>query len=242
MSTSILPDAKSSLSKKQQIENMFDGIAGKYDFLNRLLSFNIDVVWRKKVIQLLKPYKPQRILDVATGTADLAIALVALKPISVIGIDISAGMLEIGRQKIAKKALQYQIQLQKEDSENLPFESNSFDAITVAFGIRNFENLQKGLLEIYRVLQPEGQFVILEFSKVKTPFIKQFYHFYFRYVTPTIGKLFSKSANAYTYLPNSVQVFPEGEEMCVILQNVGFKKVKCKSLSFGIASIFHCKK
>ncbi len=221
---------------------MFDGIAHKYDFLNRLLSFRIDVLWRKKVIGILRPFKPQQILDVATGTADLAIALSALQPQKIVGIDISANMLEIGRQKISKLEADQLITLQKADCENLPFEANSFDAVTVAFGVRNFENLNKGLSEILRVLRPGGNLVILEFSKVKKAPLKQFYHFYFRYVTPAIGKLFSNSATAYTYLPNSVQVFPEGEEMCVILQNVGFKKVTCKSLSFGIASIYHCQK
>ncbi len=221
---------------------MFDGIANRYDFLNRLLSFRIDKLWRKKVIKKLAPFQPRHILDVATGTADLALALAALKPVSIIGIDISAGMLEIGRQKVAKNRADHMIKLEKADSENLPFENNMFDAVTVAFGVRNFENLTKGLHEIHRVLQPGGQFVILEFSKVKKAPLKQFYHFYFRYITPLIGRLFSRDAKAYTYLPNSVQVFPEGEEMCVILQKVGFKKVVCTSLSFGIASIYHCQK
>ncbi|MCC7029921.1 MAG: bifunctional demethylmenaquinone methyltransferase/2-methoxy-6-polyprenyl-1,4-benzoquinol methylase UbiE [Chitinophagaceae bacterium] len=221
---------------------MFDGIAHKYDFLNRLLSFRIDTLWRKRVIRLLKPFAPRHILDVATGTADLAIALTALKPESITGIDISAGMLEIGRQKVALKENTKMIRLQKADSENLPFDEGTFDAVTVAFGVRNFENLGTGLSEIYRVLTPGGQFVILEFSKVKKFPLKQFYHLYFRYVTPAIGKLFSNSSTAYSYLPNSVQVFPEGEEMCVILQKTGFKKVVCTSLSFGIASLYHCQK
>lgn len=242
MGTSVVPDANSGLSKKQQIENMFDGIAHKYDFLNRLLSFRIDTLWRKRVIRLLKPFAPRHILDVATGTADLAIALTALKPESITGIDISAGMLEIGRQKVALKENTKMIRLQKADSENLPFDEGTFDAVTVAFGVRNFENLGKGLSEIYRVLTPGGQFVILEFSKVKKFPLKQFYHLYFRYITPAIGKLFSNSSTAYSYLPNSVQVFPEGEEMCVILQKTGFKKVVCTSLSFGIASLYHCQK
>lgn len=242
MGTAIVPDAKSALSKKKQVEDMFDGIANRYDFLNRLLSFRIDKLWRKKVIKKLAPFQPRHILDVATGTADLALALAALKPVSIIGIDISAGMLEIGRQKVAKNRADHMIKLEKADSENLPFENNMFDAVTVAFGVRNFENLTKGLHEIHRVLQPGGQFVILEFSKVKKAPLKQFYHFYFRYITPLIGRLFSRDAKAYTYLPNSVQVFPEGEEMCVILQKVGFKKVVCTSLSFGIASIYHCQK
>ncbi len=240
--TSIVPDQHSDLSKKQQVENMFDGIAHNYDFLNRLLSFRIDVLWRNKVINILKPFQPKVILDVATGTADLAIALKKLNPKSITGIDISAGMLEIGQQKIEQKKLTQYIQLQKADSENLPFADHQFDAVTVAFGVRNFENLEKGLKEINRVLKPGGQFIILEFSKVKVFPIKQLYHFYFRYITPMVGRIFSKSSNAYTYLPNSVAVFPEGDEMCVILQKTGFKHPICKNVSFGIASIYHSEK
>ena len=242
MGTNVVPDKKSTLAKKQQVENMFDGIAHKYDFLNRLLSFRIDILWRKKVVNILKSYEPKNILDVATGTADLAIALLPLHPESITGIDISAGMLAIGEQKIREKKLTHIINLQKADSENLPFVENEFDAVTVAFGVRNFENLNKGLSEIYRVMKENAPFVILEFSKVKKAPIKQLYTIYFQYITPFIGKLFSKDSQAYGYLPNSVEVFPEGEEMCVILQNVGFKKVICKSLSFGIASIYHCQK
>ncbi|HOZ52477.1 MAG TPA: bifunctional demethylmenaquinone methyltransferase/2-methoxy-6-polyprenyl-1,4-benzoquinol methylase UbiE [Chitinophagaceae bacterium] len=239
MGTKIVPDSNSALSKKQQVENMFDGIAGKYDFLNRLLSFRIDVIWRNQVVNLLKKSNPQSILDVATGTADLAIALNKLNPKKIIGLDLSNNMLEVGRIKVADRNLTQTIELVKGDSENLPFENDTFDAVTVAFGVRNFENLTKGLSEIHRVLKPGGQFIILEFSKVKTFPIKQFYHLYFRYITPMIGKLFSNDNKAYTYLPNSVQVFPEGEEMCVILQTTGFKKPVCKPLSFGISSIYH---
>ena len=242
MRKNVVPDQNSNAGKKEQIELMFDAIAKKYDFLNRLLSFRIDVLWRKKVIQLLKPLQPKIILDVATGTADLAIALQALHPEKIIGIDLSNNMLEIGRQKIATKHLDATIQLEKGDAENLPYASNSFDAITVAFGVRNFENLEKGLSEMYRVLKPGGKFIILEFSKVKKFPMKQFYTFYFRYVTPLVGKLFNRNSNAYTYLPNSVAVFPEGDEMCVILQKLGFINPQCKPLSFGISSIYHCQK
>ncbi|MEZ5046434.1 MAG: bifunctional demethylmenaquinone methyltransferase/2-methoxy-6-polyprenyl-1,4-benzoquinol methylase UbiE [Chitinophagaceae bacterium] len=242
MSTSIVPDKQSRVGKKQQIEHMFDDIANRYDFLNRLLSFRVDVQWRKKVIAQLRPFQPQKILDIATGTADLAIALNALNPDSIIGLDLSAQMLAKGQEKINALSLQNKIQLVKGDSEHLIFEDNRFDAITVAFGVRNFENLEKGLQEIHRTLKPQGQFIILEFSKVKHFPIKQFYQLYFRYITPLIGKLFSKNATAYSYLPNSVAVFPEGEQMCVILQNIGFKKVTCKPLSFGIASIYHGEK
>jgi demethylmenaquinone methyltransferase/2-methoxy-6-polyprenyl-1,4-benzoquinol methylase len=224
--TNVVPDINSALSKKQQVEGMFDDIAKNYDFLNRLLSFRIDVLWRKKVIKMLKPYQPKHILDLATGTADLAIELVNLKPTQIIGGDLSAQMLAVGQTKIEAKKLT----------------DNQFDAITIAFGVRNFENLSKGLAEMNRVLKPGGQLFILEFSKVKTFPIKQFYNFYFRYITPTIGKLFSKSNQAYSYLPNSVAVFPEGEEMCVILQESGFKNTLCKPVSFGIASIYQAEK
>jgi demethylmenaquinone methyltransferase/2-methoxy-6-polyprenyl-1,4-benzoquinol methylase len=237
--TNIVPDINSALSKKEQVEHMFDGIAGKYDFLNRLLSFRIDVLWRNKVVNLLRESKPQYILDVATGTADLAIALSRLQPTKITGLDLSNNMLEVGRVKVADKQLNTLIELVKGDSENLPFDDHTFDAVTVAFGVRNFENLTKGLNEIHRVLKPGGHFIILEFSKVKTFPVKQFYHLYFSYITPMIGKLFSKDTKAYSYLPNSVQVFPEGEEMCVILQSVGFKNTVCKPLSFGISSIYH---
>jgi demethylmenaquinone methyltransferase/2-methoxy-6-polyprenyl-1,4-benzoquinol methylase len=238
MGTPVVPDSESTLGKKQQVEQMFDGIAGRYDFLNRLLSFRIDVLWRRRVIKLLKPYKPRLILDVATGTADLALALQALAPEHVTGIDISAGMLEVGRKKISDKGLSRVITLQQADSEHLPFADATFDAVTVAFGVRNFEHLQQGLKEIHRVLKPGGRFVILEFSKVKTFPLKQLYQFYFRYITPLIGKLVSGSGQAYTYLPNSVAAFPEGEEMCVILQQSGFQNPVCTPLSFGIASIY----
>lgn len=242
MSISVLPDQQSDLNKKKQIEQMFDEIAPKYDFLNRFMSLRIDVLWRKKVIRLLKPYQPKQLLDVATGTADLAIALQALQPEKVIGLDLSEQMLSIGRVKVKDKQLSQHIELVKGDSEHLPFQDNTFDAVTVAFGVRNFENLEKGLQEIRRVLKPGGQFIILEFSKVKMFPFKQFFGFYFRYITPRIGKFISHSSRAYTYLTNSVAVFPEGEEMCVILQQQGFKKTQCHTLSLGIASIYHSEK
>ena len=242
MGTSVVPDSRSELSKKKQVENMFDDIAPRYDFLNRLLSFRIDVLWRKRVIKLLRPHAPKTILDVATGTADLAIALQDLHPDNVTGIDLSAQMLAGGDTKIKAKQLTDKITLLKGDAENLPFPDASFDAVTVAFGVRNFENLEKGLSEILRVLKPGGQFIILEFSKVKTFPMKQLYAFYFRYITPMIGKLFSPNKQAYTYLPNSVAVFPEGAELNVILQKIGFKQPVCHSLTFGIASIYQAAK
>lgn len=242
MGTSVVPDSSSTLAKKEQVEKMFDGIASRYDLLNRVLSFRIDVLWRRRVIEILNQFKPRRILDVATGTADLAIALSALQPEQVVGLDLSAQMLAVGQEKVNARRLNQKIQLVKGDSEALPFEPETFDAVTVAFGVRNFENLQKGLNEIFKVLKPGAPFVILEFSKVKTFPVKQFYQIYFRYITPFIGKLLSRDQKAYTYLPNSVAVFPEGEEMCVILRQTGFKKVECKPLSFGIASIYFAQK
>jgi demethylmenaquinone methyltransferase / 2-methoxy-6-polyprenyl-1,4-benzoquinol methylase len=242
MAISILPDQDSSLNKKKQIENMFDDIAPRYDFLNRLMSMRIDVLWRKRVIKLLQANQPKLILDVATGTGDLAIALQKLNPNKVVGLDLSQQMLSIAEEKIKSLHLTQSIELIKGDGEQLPFADNSFDAVTVAFGVRNFENLEKGLKEIQRVLKPQGQFVILEFSKIKMFPFKQFFGFYFRYITPILGKMFSKSNKAYTYLTNSVAVFPEGEEMCVILQQLGFKKTKCHTLSLGIASIYHSEK
>lgn len=238
----VVPNSTSSDSKKAQVENMFDDIAPRYDLLNRILSLRIDTLWRKRVRKLLAPHQPQKILDIATGTGDLAIELAKLNPSEIIGVDLSAEMIAYGDKKLIAKKLDHFISFQKGDSENLQFTDNTFDAATVAFGVRNFENLEKGLSEIHRVLKPGKQFIILEFSKVKTFPLKQLYHFYFRYITPTIGKLLSNNQEAYSYLPNSVAVFPEGEEMCLILEKVGFKKVVCKSLTFGVASIYHCEK
>ncbi len=234
----VVPQSASNVNKKLQVEQMFDSIAPKYDFLNRILSMRIDVLWRKKVLKRLANCPKEAFLDVATGTADLAIMLAKLQPKKIVGIDISQLMLNVGIEKIKAKNLQEVITMQKADSENLPFAENTFAAATVAFGVRNFENLDKGLSEIYRVLQPGGTFIILEFSKVKVFPLKQLYTFYFRYITPTIGKIFSKNAEAYTYLPESVAAFPEGTEMCSILQAVGFKNNTCTPLSFGIASIY----
>jgi demethylmenaquinone methyltransferase / 2-methoxy-6-polyprenyl-1,4-benzoquinol methylase len=237
----IVPFEDSKLDKKQQVEKMFDGIAPKYDFLNRFMSLGIDVLWRKKVVKLLNKVPKKIFLDVATGTADLAIMLNKQNPEQIIGIDISQEMLNFGIKKIEKNNLQNKIILQKADSENLPFEENKFAACTVAFGVRNFQNLDKGLQEIHRVLENNGTFIILEFSKVKVFPIKQFYNLYFRYITPMIGKIFS-TKEAYNYLPESVAAFPEGEEMCSILQKIGFKNISCTTLSFGIASIYKAEK
>jgi demethylmenaquinone methyltransferase/2-methoxy-6-polyprenyl-1,4-benzoquinol methylase len=238
----VVPNSSSADSKKTQVENMFDDIAPRYDLLNRILSLRIDTLWRKRVRKLLAPHNPKKLLDIATGTGDLAIELAKLNPEEIVGLDLSAEMLSYGEIKIKDRKLDHLISMQKGDSENLTFQDNTFDAITVAFGVRNFENLEKGLNEIHRVLKPKKHFIILEFSKVKTFPFKQLYHVYSRYIIPTIGKLLNQSKEAYSYLPNSVAVFPEGEEMCLILNKIGFKNVTCKKLTFGVASIYYCEK
>lgn len=221
---------------------MFDDIAPRYDFLNQLLSLGIHKGWRKKAIGLLQVKQPRTILDIATGTADFAIEAMRLKPDKVTGVDISAGMLKLGKEKIKKKGLENKIELTLADSENLPFADNQFDAITVGFGVRNFEHLEKGISDMYRVLKPGGTMVILEFSKPRMFPVKQLYKIYFRYVTPFIGKLFSKNNAAYTYLPESVNAFPDGEDFLNVLRKVGLKKASVILLSFGIASIYIAEK
>lgn len=237
-----LPDKFSEQSKKDQVEEMFNDISPRYDLLNHLLSANIDKLWRRNAIQKLKPQKPKLILDIATGTGDFAIAATRLNHAKVIGIDISEGMLEVGRRKLKKKKLTESIELLKADSENIPFNNDKFDAAIVGFGVRNFENLKKGLTEINRVLKPGGVFYILEFSKpVKSPY-KQIYQFYFTKILPFIGRIISKNSSAYTYLPESVNEFPDGELFLTILAEVGFVKNKCFQQTFGIASIYEAYK
>ncbi len=226
-------------SKKVQVEQMFDNIARRYDFLNRFLSVGIDVYWRKKAISRLKEKAPRFVLDVATGTADVAMEIHRqLKPEKIIGLDLSEQMLAIGRDKINKKKLSDTIELVKGDSENLPYPDNHFDAVTVAFGVRNFENLQKGLQEMNRVLKPGGRIVILEFSKPQGFPFKQLFQFYFKYILPVIGKITSRDPKAYTYLFESVQAFPQGDEFLSILDKSGFKPGKCIPLTLGICSIY----
>jgi demethylmenaquinone methyltransferase/2-methoxy-6-polyprenyl-1,4-benzoquinol methylase len=235
----ITPYNKETESKKEQVTGMFDKIAPYYDFLNRFLSLGIDTIWRTKAIKTLKGLKSDRILDIATGTADLAIeAANVLKPKSIIGMDISAEMLKIGDTKIAKKGLTDIITLETGDSENLKYDSDSFDIITAAFGVRNFENLEKGLAEMYRVLKPGGTMMILEFSKPKVFPLKQVFNIYFSKVLPLIGKIKSKDERAYKYLYESVQAFPDYGDFTAILKKLGFKNNKWKALSFGICSIY----
>ncbi|MEP7164695.1 MAG: bifunctional demethylmenaquinone methyltransferase/2-methoxy-6-polyprenyl-1,4-benzoquinol methylase UbiE [Ferruginibacter sp.] len=236
---SVVPYKDSELSKKQQVAGMFDDIACRYDFLNRFLSGGIDIKWRKKAIGQLTELKPKRILDVATGTGDVAImASRLLNPEKIIGIDISNGMLEIGRKKTAKLGLQSTIELLNGDSEAINFNDNSFDAVTVAFGVRNFQHLETSLNEIKRVLKPGGKLVVLEFSKPKMPFVRSMYNFYMKVVTPNMGKLFSKNRDAYQYLDESIKKFPEGNKFTDILDNLGYKKTYNKPLSLGICSIY----
>tara|TARA_R110002049_G_scaffold293731_1_gene478938 strand:- start:16871 stop:17596 length:726 start_codon:yes stop_codon:yes gene_type:complete len=236
--TKIKPYKDSDLGKKEQVAKMFDTISGDYDGLNRVISFGIDVKWRKKVIKLVKASNSKAVLDIATGTGDLAIALAQTHAEKIIGLDISSGMLAIGKEKIKKKGLETKIDMILGDSENMPFEDNTFDAITVAFGIRNFENLEKGLKEILRVLKPNGTFVILETSMpTKTPYI-QGYKFYTKNILPLIGKVFSKDKSAYKYLCESASIFPYGEALNNILREIGFINVKDFPQTFGVATIY----
>ena len=228
----------SSKPGSQQIGRMFDEISPRYDFLNHLLSFGVDRYWRKKVVKLLKKEKPKSILDVATGTGDLAIALTKTGASYITGIDISEGMLKVGIEKIKKLGLQNRILLRPGNAEALDQPDHTFSAVTVAFGVRNFTHLEKGLSELYRVLIDGGTLVILEFSKPRKAPFKQLYNFYFRYILPVIGRLISRHSNAYTYLPDSVSKFPSGEEFTRILTEIGFKEVKWLPLTFGIASIY----
>jgi len=236
---SVVPFKESALTKKQQVAEMFDDISGKYDFLNRFLSAGIDIKWRRKALKQLKALQPKTILDVATGTADVAImASSILNPDKIVGIDISNGMLEIGRKKIEKLGLGNKIELLNGDSETINFEDNSFDAVTVAFGVRNFEDLEKGLAEIKRVLKPGGKLVVLEFSRPKLFGVKSLYNLYMNVVAPGAGKFFSKNRNAYQYLHNSIKKFPEGKNFTLILDDLGYHNTYCKPLSLGICSIY----
>lgn len=242
MSKNITPYKNSELGKKEQVAQMFDTISGEYDGLNRVISFGIDIKWRKKVLALVASTNPKKVLDIATGTGDLAILMTQTSAEEIIGLDISAGMLEVGKKKISEKKLDSKIQMVLGDSENIPYGDNYFDAITVAFGVRNFETLEKGLTEILRVLKPGGVFVILETSvPTKFPY-KQGYAFHSKFILPIIGKLFSKDKVAYNYLSDSANIFPFGEALNNILRKIGFIEVKHLPQTFGVATIYHASK
>ncbi|MBK7310493.1 MAG: bifunctional demethylmenaquinone methyltransferase/2-methoxy-6-polyprenyl-1,4-benzoquinol methylase UbiE [Sphingobacteriaceae bacterium] len=229
-------------SKKEQVAQMFDNIAFRYDLLNSILSLGIHKGWRKDCVKLLREHKPKLILDVATGTGDFAIQCAQLDPEKVIGVDISEGMMKFGREKIKKKGLDKLITLEYGDAETISFPDNTFDAIVVGFGVRNFENLEKGLINLYRVLKPGGKLVILEFSNPRNGFIRWAYNFYFNKVTPFIGRLFSKDVRAYTYLPESVKAFPDNERFTDILKKLKYTQTSFKSLCFGISAIYQASK
>ncbi len=227
---------------KEKVRVMFNDIAPKYDFLNHFLSGGIDILWRKKVRKLLAPHNPKKILDVATGTGDLAIELLNTNPDSIIGIDIATEMLDIGTEKIKRKGLENRIELQEGDAENINFKDNTFDAITVAFGVRNFENLNKGLKEMCRVLKPGGIVAVLEFSKPKSFPFKQAYYFYSKHILPRMGKAVSKSDEAYKYLPESVRGFAEDKAFLYELEKAGFAEAKQNRLTMGIATLYSATK
>ena len=242
MSEKVTPYKDSDLNKKQQVTKMFDTISKEYDGLNRVISFGIDIKWRNKVVDIVAKHQPKNILDIATGTGDLAISLAKTSATEIVGLDISSGMLEVGRKKISDKKLDGKIKMVVGDSENLPFEDNTFEAVTVAFGVRNFENLEKGLAEILRVLKPNGIFVILETSVPTKSFYKIGYSFYTKYVLPTIGKAFSKDQSAYSYLCESASKFPYGEALNNILRQIGFNSVEDLPQTFGVATIYKASK
>jgi len=238
MADNVTPYKDSHLGKKEQVTQMFDTISKNYDGLNRVISFGADIQWRKNVVAILKKKHPGTILDIATGTGDLAINLIKTGADKIVGLDISPGMLEVGKKKIEDKNLGQRIEMVIGDSENLPFDNNSFDAITVAFGVRNFENLEKGLSEIFRVLKPQGTLVVLETSvPTKAPF-KQGYLFYTKHILPKIGKILSRDRSAYSYLSESAAVFPYGKMFNNILEKIGFIAIENKPQTFGVASIY----
>jgi demethylmenaquinone methyltransferase / 2-methoxy-6-polyprenyl-1,4-benzoquinol methylase len=235
----IVPFKEASASKKEQVAEMFNRIAFRYDFVNRFLSAGIDVGWRKKAIRQLVKLNPQHILDVATGTADMPLLMYKmLRPKKITGIDISEGMMELGRQKIAAKELQNVIELKSGDSEAISFDNDTFDAITVSFGVRNFANLEKGLSEMYRVLKTGGKTVILEFSRPKQPFVRWMTRMYCNVIAPRAGGMISKNREAYQYLNDSIEAFPEGANFKKIMERAGFKNIFYKPLTLGICTIY----
>lgn len=238
MKKSVTPYANQQDSKKKQVTQMFDGISTNYDFLNRMISLGIDIKWRKRVVKLLIDKKPETILDIATGTGDLAIALVETKATKIVGLDISPGMLSVGKEKVKEQKLDHTIEMVIGDSEALNYEDHTFDAVTVAFGVRNFENLTVGLSEIFRVLKPGGTLVVLETAvPTKFPF-KQGYQFHTQVIVPLMGKLFTRDRAAYKYLSNSAAVFPHGKDFNNILEKTGFIKVEDNPQTLGVSSIY----
>ncbi len=238
MAFPITPYQDSSATKKEQVASMFDRIAGRYDFLNHFLSLGIDKVWRKKAIAEFRDSTPQKLLDLATGTGDLAFDALRMKGVKITGIDISENMLELARQKIELAGVSDRFQVQLGDSENLTFSDASFDGVMASFGVRNFENLEKGLGEMYRVLKPGSKAVILEFSSPASFPFKQIYNIYFRYILPFLGSAVSKDTEAYSYLHRSVVNFPDGQRFVSLLDKAGFKNTKFRPLSLGICTIY----
>ena len=234
----VIPYKDKEAGKKLQVAEMFNNISHKYDFLNHLLSLGIDKIWRRKAINLIKQDEPKHILDIATGTGDFAIQALKINPDKVTGVDISVGMLDMGRKKLKKMKLDDRIELLEGDSEGLRFEDNTFDAVIVAFGVRNFEHLENGLKDMLRVVKEGGKVVVLEFSRPRLFPFKQLYNFYFSSILPKIGRLISKDDSAYTYLPDSVRSFPDGDNFLKILDKLGYKETRCKTLTFGISSIY----
>lgn len=238
MRKEVKPYGREDRTKKEEVAEMFNNISGRYDFLNHFLSVGIDKIWRRKAVKMLREIQPKRILDLATGTGDFALESLKLKPEQIIGVDISEGMLNVGREKMKKRGVDHIISMRLGDSEELPFEDNYFDAFTVGFGVRNYENLEKGLSEMLRVLRPGGKGIVLEFSKPKKFPVKQYYKFHSKYIIPFFGKRISKDASAYTYLPDSVAAFPEGKDFEDILRKVGYRDVSSKTVGGGIATIY----
>lgn len=238
MRKEVKPYGSEDRSKKEEVAEMFNNISHRYDFLNHFLSVGIDKIWRKKAVKMLRELQPKRILDLATGTGDFALESLKLQPDLIVGVDISEGMLQVGREKMKKRKVDHIISMQLGDSEALPFEDNYFDAFTVGFGVRNYEHLEKGLSEMLRVLRPGGKGIILEFSKPKKFPVKQYYSFHSKYIIPFFGKRISKDEKAYAYLPESVAAFPEGKEFEEIMRTVGYSNVQSRTVGGGIATIY----
>lgn len=238
MKKKVTPYKKSKRAKKQQVRQMFDKISGSYDGVNRVISLGLDQLWRRRVIKIICDHQPENALDIATGTGDLVISMAKKGITNVVGLDLSEGMLTIGRQKIEANKLEDRVEMRLGDSEDLPFDDNYFSAISVAFGVRNFENLELGLSEIYRVLKPGGIFVVLETAVPKKTLLKQGYNVYTKYILPVIGRAFSKDRDAYRYLSQSAASFPHGKDFNNILKKIGFIKVENKPQSLGVASIY----